>query len=484
MMSGPPPRRSRRTPVLGTVLDVFVATSLALTLGACELSSNFDTPRRPGTLSYTVDVQSIFDAKCVSCHASSTRPLPAVSLSLNSWELMMRGSAFGEVVIPFDADNSLLIEMITKRAGSPHPAELESASLTDNELETLRTWIEAGARDDSGTVPFAEASDLLFVCNQDDATVCVIDTELNVVIRLIDLTDYGFSSSAKPHHVAVEPDGSFWYVSLIGENRVVKFDAQHRLAGMFVIETPGMLALDPVGDWLYVGRSLSAANPPASIGRVRRSDMTGELIPIVFPRPHAVNTSPDGRYVYTASLGQNQLITYDATNEDVTFTAVDGPLRSFVQHAVSPDGSLLASTAQLTDEILFFDLSQPASPVWSWSVGVNTGPWHPIFTRDGRFVFAGNKDANTVSKVSVLNRRVEAILIGDGIAEPHGAALSPNGATLYISNRNTMGSYVPRHDLGDNANDGTVVVIDVATGELRKVLEVGRFAAGINARLR
>ncbi len=482
MTPGLPPRRSRRTTALGVLQSRLLATSLVVALGACELSSNFDVPRKPGVPSYSADVQPIFDAKCVSCHAASVRPVPQARLALDSWEQVMRGSAYGEVVIPFDADNSLILEMTTKRVSSPHPSELEAASLSDEEIDKLRTWIEAGAPDDQGTVPFADARDLLFVCNQEDATVSIIDTERNIVIRLVDLTDYGLSSGSKPHHVAVEPDGSYWYVSLIGDNRVVKFDAEHRMVGMFVFETPGMLALDPASDWLYVGRSLSALNPPASIGKIRRTDMTGELIPIVFPRPHALTTSPDGRFVYTASLGQNQLITFDVAGDNVVFTAVDGPLRSFVQHAVSPDGALLAGTAQLTNEILFFDLTQPAQPVWSWSIAVNAAPWHPVFTRDGRFVFAGNKDANTVSRVSVANRRVEAIIVHEGIADPHGAALSPDGSTLYISNRNTSGSYVPRHDLGDNADDGTVVVIDVATGEVLKVLEVGRFTAGISAR--
>ena len=64
----------------------------------------------------------------------------------------------------------------------------------------------------------AAALALLYVCNQNDATVSVIDLTTNKVVRTIDLTTLGFSKNAKPHHVAVEPDGSFWYVTLIGEN--------------------------------------------------------------------------------------------------------------------------------------------------------------------------------------------------------------------------------------------------------------------------
>ena len=66
------------------------------------------------------------------------------------------------------------------------------------------------------------ADDLLYVCNQNDATVSVIDMATNRVIRTVDLKQLGFSANARPHHVAVEPDGSFWYVTLIGDNRVVQ----------------------------------------------------------------------------------------------------------------------------------------------------------------------------------------------------------------------------------------------------------------------
>ena len=53
----------------------------------------------------------------------------------------------------------------------------------------------------------ASAPDLLYVCNQSDATVTLIDTRTNTIVGLVDLTTLGFSKNAKPHHIAVEPDG-------------------------------------------------------------------------------------------------------------------------------------------------------------------------------------------------------------------------------------------------------------------------------------
>jgi DNA-binding beta-propeller fold protein YncE len=56
----------------------------------------------------------------------------------------------------------------------------------------------------------------LYVPNQDDATVSVLDPTGTRLLRTIDLRRYGVGANAKPHHVQVEPDGSAWYVTLIG----------------------------------------------------------------------------------------------------------------------------------------------------------------------------------------------------------------------------------------------------------------------------
>lgn len=452
---------------------------LIVVFAGCELSSNLDEGSTLDSNRFTSEIQQVLNGKCVSCHGAVN---PEAGLDLTTWSTVFEGSRYGDVVVPYSPSRSLLLRLVTDRVGGAHPGEAGGDTLSAAEIETLREWIDDGAPDDGGTVAFENSENLLYVANQEAATVSVVDMDSRVVARVVDMRDHGYSAESKPHHVAVDPDGSHWYVSLIGENRVARFDRTNTLAGEFAFETPGMLAVDPAGDWLFAGRSLSAPNPPASIARIRRSDMTGEEVAVVFSRPHALTTDPSGSFLYSASLGQNQLIVYEIASEDVTFTPVAGPIHSFVQHAVAPDGRLMVSSAQLTNQLLFFDLSIPGAPAFSWSVGVNASPWHPVFSSDGLRVYVGNKDANTVTVVSAVNRRVDGIISGDGLAEPHGSAISPDGRYLYISNRNTSGSYTPRHDLGDNGRDGTVVVIDLASERITKVLEVGPLAAGLGTR--
>ena len=85
----------------------------------------------------------------------------------------------------------------------------------------------------------------VYVANQASGKVTVIDAGRDSVVAVIDFTTLGFSAHPKPHHIVVEPDGSYWYVSLVGDNVVVKLDRANRIVAKAETVTPGLLALDP-----------------------------------------------------------------------------------------------------------------------------------------------------------------------------------------------------------------------------------------------
>lgn len=324
--------------------------------------------------------------------------------------------------------------------------------------------------------------DLLVVCNQDDATVSFIDLASHRVVRIVDLKALGFSANAKPHHVAVEPDGSAWYVTLIGENRIVKLDPEGRVLGQAEFETPGMLALHPTEDLLFVGRSMTAVNPPRRIGVIRRSDMSIEEVDILFPRPHAMAVAPGGT-VYTASLAVNQIAAVDPATERVQLLDVAGPAHALMQFAITPDGRTMVVSGELSHQVLVLDITSPMDPRVVARIDVGPQPFDPIITPDGRKAYLGNKAANTITVVDLEKREVAAVIRGDGIAQPHGAAVSPDGRHVYISNNNLSvpaGSHIGHGGQpAKSAGPGTIVVIDTATDTITHVIEVGRNASGI-----
>lgn len=337
----------------------------------------------------------------------------------------------------------------------------------------------------------------LYVCNQDDATVSVLDMETLQVVRTVDLQALGYSANAKPHHVAVEPDGSHWYVSLIGEGKVVKLDTQDRVVGEATFESPGMLSLLPGQDLLVVGRSMSAVNPPSRIGMIRASDMSIDELDVFFPRPHAIALAPSTGIVYTASLGVNQIAAVDPVRERVELINVEGPQHALMQFAVSPDGSQMVISGELSHTAIFFDITDPMNPRRVGTVEVGNQPFDPIYTLDGRQVYLGNKAANTITLLDAERFVVEKVFDDPRIREPHGAVLSPDGRFVFISNTNVREDHSMMAMGGDHSAHaahgahtpaapvrgglGSVAVIDVASREIVEVVEMGNNTTGMGA---
>src|SRR6266508_3896126 len=97
----------------------------------------------------------------------------------------------------------------------------------------------------------------VYVANQASGKVTVIDASTDSVVTIVDFTTLGFSAHPKPHHIVVEPDGSYWYVSLVGDNAVVKLALAYHVVAKVVTGATRLIALDPKSDLLYATRSMS-----------------------------------------------------------------------------------------------------------------------------------------------------------------------------------------------------------------------------------
>jgi len=346
---------------------------------------------------------------------------------------------------------------------------------------------EAAASEPAPAVEPEVAAQYLYVASQSGPAVSVIDMDTRELVETIWLTDLGFTANAKPHHVAVEPDGSFWYVSLIADGQVLKFNRDNELVGQAEFETPGMMAVDPVEDVLYVGRSMAAVNPPQRIGVVTRSDMSMDEYDVFFPRPHAIAAAPGGGRAFTASLSVNQIASVAPEEDDLEVINVDGAAHTFVQFVVSPDGNLLVTGGQISGEVMVFEISDPRAPKLFTTFQIGGQPWHPTYSPDGRFVYFPQRTSNSVAVIDTSTWEVVATIEGEGLAEPHGSAISADGRTLWISGRNTEGVYpstIARTSVGEGEPlpAGTVVAIDTESREIVAVIEVPAYAAGIGTR--
>lgn len=122
------------------VLSLVVSGAL---LGGCE-------PQ----VSYTEDVQPILFASCLSCHDRDSEGYLNSGFSLDSYDAVMQGTKFGPVVVPGSSESSSLYLVIAHKTAPeihmpPHTddalAEGRGISLTDEQIETLKLWIDQGA---------------------------------------------------------------------------------------------------------------------------------------------------------------------------------------------------------------------------------------------------------------------------------------------------------------------------------------------------
>ncbi|WP_145424272.1 DUF1553 domain-containing protein [Symmachiella dynata] len=91
------------------------------------------------------DVLPIFTRYCFNCHGKSS---PQLGLDLRSARLTMRGSQNGAVLVKGSLEESLLWKKVSTRE---MPPEIFKLRLSDDEIETVRRWIETGAASDEST---------------------------------------------------------------------------------------------------------------------------------------------------------------------------------------------------------------------------------------------------------------------------------------------------------------------------------------------
>jgi DNA-binding beta-propeller fold protein YncE len=333
-----------------------------------------------------------------------------------------------------------------------------------------------------------QAGDALYVCIQDEAKIAVVDIAARSVVRTIDLTKLGFPATAKPHYIVAEPDGANWYVSLIGANRVLKFDRDDRIVGQFEMEVPGMMALAPGVQSLVVSRSMSAVNPPARVAVIRRSAMQGDELDVLFPRPHPVAVARNW-YAYTGSLGVNQIASISLVNDRVEVVPVAGPPHSFVQFAIAPDGGTLVASTDISGLLVVFDLATPDKPSPVASVAVGQMAFDPVFTPNGRQVWVPVKSTGEVVVVETVAWTVVERIRDPSFQQPHQIVFSADGATAFVTNNNKAdhmadpahaGHAMPEASAADAG--AALSVIDVRTRRVVKTIPLGKNLTGMATR--
>jgi mono/diheme cytochrome c family protein len=107
------------------------------TVSATEEPAAAESEASSAAVSYANDVSLILEAKCIKCHGIESKK---EGLDMLTYDNLMKGSRNGAVVVPGDANNSLLVQLIVE-GEMPN----RGAKVTPEELQLIIDWVNQGA---------------------------------------------------------------------------------------------------------------------------------------------------------------------------------------------------------------------------------------------------------------------------------------------------------------------------------------------------
>jgi hypothetical protein len=106
-------------------------------------------------VSFKDDVNPILVSSCLVCHIGAGEGSAKSEFSVENYDSLMKGTKFGPVVVPGDSVSSTLYRVIDHEVDPkiqmpPHHvnalAEGKAEPLTRVEIETIKMWIDQGAK--------------------------------------------------------------------------------------------------------------------------------------------------------------------------------------------------------------------------------------------------------------------------------------------------------------------------------------------------
>jgi mono/diheme cytochrome c family protein len=175
---------------------VYVSLVAALFIwGACKHEI---PPATTGDICFETEILPIFNSKCASsnCHGGNS---PAEGILLNSYEHIL-ASESGSGIIPYNASESELIEVILEDDVNKRMPPVGSQQLTSEEINKISAWINEGA---PNTINCASAS-----C---DSTLFLFNTHVQPILQ----------SNCVGCHGGSEPSAGYNFSSYAGVKQAV-----------------------------------------------------------------------------------------------------------------------------------------------------------------------------------------------------------------------------------------------------------------------
>jgi hypothetical protein len=140
---------------LGALAFFPVRAHAADAKGRTDISIQPIDPKEAAKVSYSRDIKPILATACDECHSADEKKSNFDVTSVAA--LLKRGKKAGPGVIPGKPDESAIVQYIRGLADGPQMPKGEPA-LGEHDLHLIRSWISAGAIDDSATFAASSAA--------------------------------------------------------------------------------------------------------------------------------------------------------------------------------------------------------------------------------------------------------------------------------------------------------------------------------------
>lgn len=436
-------------------------------------------------------VADVFVNSCATagCHSGIN---PAGDISMENYSSLIKGAVRsnqgqnaefeGEVLIPFNSAKSLIYQMIEGNVSpiSPH----ENLNLSSEQKSRIKNWIDNGAKNNLGDVPFSNPTYRVYVCNQSSDIVSVIDGDFKVVSRIVDVS--ATPSTDSPH--MIKEFGDYYYVTLISAGKFLKIrKSDNQIVGeLNGIEKAGMIQITSDGSTAFVSRSSTSPSIYNSVYAIKLSDMSllQEITLPITGVPHGIALTPNDSILYVANLTKDRISKVNARTlefiDDIILPSGTEPM----QANCSPDGNYIYISSRGTNKLLV--LSTQSDSIIS-EIDVNTAPMHIAVSSDGNKIFVatmGNHLTSNHGNVEVIEKSGESwtkltTITDQRFSMPHGCDISADNNYLYVSSRNTSGMFTPKFKVNGEGTNGNLAIIDTRTNTVIKVLELEEFPSGL-----
>ena len=242
----------------------------------------------------------------------------------------------------------------------------------------------------------------VYASSEDATELSVIDTATDRVVKTLEL-------GRTPEGMALSRDAKTLLVAMFDIGKLDVIDTSTlTVSAQVSVAKPHGVALAPDGRTAYVGSQDVPDRDAIVVVDVPARRVAARLP--VDQAPRGLTASPDGKSVYFTEANSAAIQVLDTMTNKVTTQIPVGPIPH--QIAFTPDHKYALAVVQASGQLAIIDA---ASHQVVKDVAVGKFPHWVGLTSDGAFAFVTNEGDNTVSVVDMTAQQVVAtILVGDG----------------------------------------------------------------------